>query len=96
MGAETQRSPAADRAAAVTCSLATTSDTENSATVSTRQPRRCDICGIEAAVWGQGIARCADHFDFDHHASPASRSPLPRARVLELFARARAAGRLRP
>jgi hypothetical protein len=70
---------------------------QDSATTANGQAGRpCDICGVEAAVWGPGIARCADHFDFDRHELPAVPSAMPRERVLELFARARAAGRLPP
>ena len=56
--------------------------------------RPCDVCGKESAVWGPGVQRCADHFDFDHHEHPALPDPKPREQVLDLFAKARAAGRL--
>jgi hypothetical protein len=62
------------------------------------QPQRCaacDVCGRESAVWGPNLQRCADHFAFGHHQPPPP-DPLPRERVLELFAKARASGRLRP
>ena len=71
------------------------STAENSAHTTARQARPCDVCGVQAVVWGPGIARSAEHFDFDHHPSPPPPAPMPRQRVLDLFARARAAGRLR-
>lgn len=60
-----------------------------------RIKRPCAICGLEAAVWGPGLARCAEHFDFGHHQTPPAPDPMPHQRVLELFERARKAGRLR-
>ena len=35
---------------------------QDSAPLATGQARPCDVCGVQAAVWGPGIARCTEHF----------------------------------
>ena len=43
--------------------------------------RPCAVCGKESAVWGPGVQRCADHFDFDRHQAPSPPDPKPREEV---------------